>query len=194
MVDSMLAFDNDHVVVDADQFERAAYDALRRREIDALESALAAYAGEVLPEDRYADWCAERRAFLADLRVRLLLDLADLRLLIDAAHDHPLLLVLGDLGEVDRYSLDMIGYLAHLAVDRRWLLVGAVREEQLEPGTAIARLLATAMREGLCRKVERSLLTRSSVPAPARTRSAARSARGSRCGARAEPRKAYAES
>jgi DNA-binding SARP family transcriptional activator len=395
MVDSMVALDNDHVAVDADQFEQAAYDALRRREIEPLESALAAYAGEILPEDRYADWCAERRAFLADLRVRLLLDLADLleargalhesadrlrtvvaqdptredihrrlmrlyvemgipdqavrqyhacedvlqreldfvpqeetvavyhdilahrereralafaspsecvappsigcdqpasldpfvgrtdivaelcrqlaqpsegggmiivsgeagigktrlleelatsaaaqdavvlrggaathgshfvcgpfavaleryvaarpiaereelagrypslrgfvpslateahkphvpgvhdeyldvmpaivRFLIDAAHDHPVLLVLGDLGEVDRYSVDMIGYLAHLAVDRRWLLVGAVREEQLEPETAVARLLATAMREGLCRKVELQCLSR----------------------------------
>lgn len=395
MVDSMVALNTEHVVVDADQFEQAAYDALRRREISASESALAAYTGDVLPEDRYADWCAERRDFLADMRVRLLLDLADLfeargalnesgdrlrmvlaqdptredihrrlmrlytemgtpdqavrqfhaceqvlqheldfapqeetvaayhdilahrtqqrkasssppsyrpaprpvachhpawndpfvgratvvaelcdqlaraadgggmvvvsgeagigktrlleevaksasaqgavvlwggagahgshfasgpfavalegyvaarplaerrelarrypplrgfvpslvtetraphlasargdyldvmpaivRLLTDTARDHPVLLVLGDLREADRYSLDMIGYLAQLAADRRWLLVGAMREEELEPGTAVARLLATVMREGLCRKVELECLSR----------------------------------
>src|SRR5437588_735976 len=35
------------------------------------------YTGELLPEDRYDDWSAERRNFLADLYVRLLLGLAD---------------------------------------------------------------------------------------------------------------------
>jgi len=44
---------------------------------DLYESALAAYGGELLPEDRYHDWCAERRAFLAELRIRLLLELSD---------------------------------------------------------------------------------------------------------------------
>jgi DNA-binding SARP family transcriptional activator len=76
--ESMVALDAERVLVDADQFEELAHDALRRREISALESALAAYAGDLLPEDRYADWCAQRRDFLADLQVRLLLELADL--------------------------------------------------------------------------------------------------------------------
>jgi DNA-binding SARP family transcriptional activator len=76
--DSMVALDAERVLVDADQFEELAHDALRRQEISALEAALAAYAGDLLPEDRYADWCAQRRDVLADLRVRLLLEMADL--------------------------------------------------------------------------------------------------------------------
>ncbi len=74
--DSMLALDSERVAVDADHFENLAEEALRRGEIEAYEGALAAYGGELLPEDRYADWCAERRGFLAELRVRLLLGLA----------------------------------------------------------------------------------------------------------------------
>lgn len=395
MSDSMVALNTERVQVDADYFEEVAYGALRRREISALESALAAYTGDLLPEDRYADWCAQRRDFLADLRVRLLLEMANLleaggvyndsadrlrkvlqqdptredvhrrlmrlytqmgtpdqavrqfhacqavlrreldlapqeetvalyddilanripageaspgrprlpavrsplsprrstapdpfvgradlvaelcrplarpaggggvvlvsgeagigktrlleelaarathhgavvlrggagahgkhfacgpfavalegyvascpvgerrdlarryppltrfvaslltethtphvvsargdylgvvpaivRLLTDIARQHPVLLVLDDLGEADDYSLEIIGYLAHLAIDRRWLLVGAVREEDVDPGTAVAHLLATSMREGLCRKVELQCLSR----------------------------------
>jgi DNA-binding SARP family transcriptional activator len=77
LTDSMVRLDTQHVVIDADRFERLAEDALRRREIAGYETALAAYAGELLPEDRYEDWCADRRAALAELRVRLLIGLAD---------------------------------------------------------------------------------------------------------------------
>ncbi len=77
LVDSMLVFDTEHVVIDADRFERMAEDALRHREIAAYESALKVYAGDLLLEDRYEDWCAERRSFLAELRIRLLLGLAE---------------------------------------------------------------------------------------------------------------------
>jgi DNA-binding SARP family transcriptional activator len=395
MVDSMVALDAEHVLVDADHFERLARDALRRRELGALESALVAYRGDLLPEDRYADWCAQRRDYLADLRVRLLLEAADLleargaynesadrlrtllqqdstredvhrrlmrlytemgtpdqavrqfhaceevlqreldfapqdetvavyhdvlahrsakrrawsspdggpagnggiatthpdpvdpfvgradivtelcgqlgrpahraglvlvtgeagvgktrlleevancaarqdavvlrggagapgthfacgpfavalegyvarrppeerrelarrypaltgfvpslvtepeashsigapgdhadvvpaivRFLTDTAREHPVLLVVDDLRQADGHSLEIIGYLAHLAVERRWLVVGSVREEEVEPGTAVARLLANSMREGLCQKLELQCLTR----------------------------------
>jgi tetratricopeptide (TPR) repeat protein len=78
MADSMVGLDSEHVLVDADRFEHLAYEALRRPDIAALERALAAYRGDVLPEDRYADWCIERRDLLADVRVRLLLELAEL--------------------------------------------------------------------------------------------------------------------
>jgi DNA-binding SARP family transcriptional activator len=384
LVDSMVAFDPAHVAVDADHFERVARDALRQREVSALESALAAYRGDLLPEDRYADWCAQRRDFLSDLRVRLLLEMADLleaqgaynesadrlrtllqqdptredvhrrlmrlytemgtpdqavrqfhaceealqreldfvpqeetvaayhdvlahrtsqpkpssspaggpaspdpfvgrteivselcgplrrptrraglvlvtgeagvgktrlleevakcaarqdaavfwggagapgthlacgpfavalegyvaarplaerrelarryppltgfvpslvtetqavpvlstqgdhgdvvpaivRLLTDTAREHPVLLVVDDLLQADGHSLDIIGYLAHLAIDGRWLMVASVGEQEVEPGTAVSRLLGTAMREGLCRKLELQCLSR----------------------------------
>src|SRR5215469_14688697 len=74
---SMLALDMGHAAIDADQFEQDAQDALRRRDVPAFESALAVYGGELLPEDRYEDWCVERRNFLAELHVRVLLALAD---------------------------------------------------------------------------------------------------------------------
>lgn len=75
--DAMLVLDSAHVIVDTDQFERLGADAIRRQEIEAYEAALAAYGGELLPEDRYESWCSERRTALAELRVRLLLGLAE---------------------------------------------------------------------------------------------------------------------
>jgi DNA-binding SARP family transcriptional activator len=75
--DSMVALAMEHVSIDADRFQRLADDALQSSDVNLHERALSAYGGELLPEDRYADWCAGRRGFLAELRVRLLLDLAD---------------------------------------------------------------------------------------------------------------------
>jgi DNA-binding SARP family transcriptional activator len=76
LTDSMLALNPDHVTIDADRFQALADRALEQGEIASYEAALAAYGGELLPEDRYADWCAERRDFLADLHIRLLVALA----------------------------------------------------------------------------------------------------------------------
>jgi DNA-binding SARP family transcriptional activator len=76
LTDSMLALNSDHVAIDADHFQQLAESALGHGDVAAYETALAAYGGELLPEDRYEDWCAERRDFLAGLRVRLLLELA----------------------------------------------------------------------------------------------------------------------
>jgi DNA-binding SARP family transcriptional activator len=77
LTDSMVALDTQHVWIDADHFERLAERALRRGDIASYESALAAYGGELLPEDRYEDWCAERRNRLADLHIQLLVGLAE---------------------------------------------------------------------------------------------------------------------
>jgi DNA-binding SARP family transcriptional activator len=77
LTDSMVMLNTEHTVIDADRFEYLAEDALRRRDISAYRKALAAYGGELLPEDRYADWCTVRRGFLTELHVRLLLGLAD---------------------------------------------------------------------------------------------------------------------
>jgi DNA-binding SARP family transcriptional activator len=75
--ESVLSLETEHVVIDADHFQQLAESALGGGNEEAYASALAAYGGELLPEDRYQDWCAERRAFLAELRVRLLVELAD---------------------------------------------------------------------------------------------------------------------
>src|SRR2546423_1722726 len=56
LTDSMVALDTEHVWIDADHFELLAESALRQGDVSAYESALAAYGGELLPEDRYEDW------------------------------------------------------------------------------------------------------------------------------------------
>src|SRR4051794_8054795 len=77
LTDSMVALDTAQVWIDADEFECLAESALRQGEVAGYEDALAAYGGELLPEDRYEDWCTERRDYLAELHIRLLLELAD---------------------------------------------------------------------------------------------------------------------
>jgi DNA-binding SARP family transcriptional activator len=77
LTDSMVALDTQRVWIDADHFERLAESALRQGDVTSYECALAAYPGELLPEDRYEDWCAERRDDLAALHIQLLLALAE---------------------------------------------------------------------------------------------------------------------
>ncbi len=60
------------VTVDVDRFEALARDALATGEPAAAREALAAYGGELLPHERYADWAGERRAGLARTRAELL--------------------------------------------------------------------------------------------------------------------------
>ncbi len=75
--DDVLRLNMDNVVVDADQFQLLAETALRLGTVSEVESALAAYGGELLPEDRYEDWSAARRASLSELHAQLLLRMAD---------------------------------------------------------------------------------------------------------------------
>ena len=75
--DDMIGLDTDHVSIDADEFQRLAQSALRLRTVVAYETALALYRGPLLPEDRYEDWPSERRRYLGDLNLRLLLGLAE---------------------------------------------------------------------------------------------------------------------
>jgi DNA-binding SARP family transcriptional activator len=77
LMDSMVALDTQRVWIDADHFESLAESAIRQGDVGGYECALAAYGGELLPEDRYEDWCAERRDRLAALHVQLLLALAE---------------------------------------------------------------------------------------------------------------------
>jgi DNA-binding SARP family transcriptional activator len=78
LVNAMLSLNTEHVAVDVDRFEQLAEDAIRRKEFTAYETALAAYGGELLPEDRYESWCSDRRGVLVELRVRLLLGIAEI--------------------------------------------------------------------------------------------------------------------
>lgn len=77
LVDGIVGLELDNVVVDADRFQQLAESALQRPSIATYRAALAAYGGELLPEDRYEDWAAERRELLAALHRRVLLGLAE---------------------------------------------------------------------------------------------------------------------
>src|SRR4051794_22358243 len=57
--------------VDVELLERAAADARRLGTATAYGAALALYRGELLPENRYDDWAAERRETLAELAAEL---------------------------------------------------------------------------------------------------------------------------
>ena len=67
------------VELDVDLFEQAAERAERTRTVEDLQAAVAAYAGDLLPEDVYEDWATERRRSLAERHVHLLLALAAAR-------------------------------------------------------------------------------------------------------------------
>lgn len=66
------------VWIDAVEMEALAPAALEGGDEQAYEAALALYSGELLPEDRYADWAEPKRAALAALHDRLQIGLADL--------------------------------------------------------------------------------------------------------------------
>jgi len=78
MTDAMVSLNTEHVIVDADTFEQFAQRARRQQDPATYQAALAAYHGDLLPEDRYEDWCAQRRIYLAELHTGLMLELADL--------------------------------------------------------------------------------------------------------------------
>jgi predicted ATPase/DNA-binding SARP family transcriptional activator/DNA-binding CsgD family transcriptional regulator len=65
------------VWTDVEAFETAAAAARRTPDPAAYEAALALYAGDLLPEDRFEDWAAPRREVLRDVYVQLLHELAD---------------------------------------------------------------------------------------------------------------------
>jgi DNA-binding SARP family transcriptional activator len=66
------------VWVDAERFEAAAEAARAAGEVAVYREALGLYGGELLPEDRYEPWVEPRRASLAELRLSLLVELAEL--------------------------------------------------------------------------------------------------------------------
>jgi predicted ATPase len=76
------------------------------------------------------------------------------RLLNDLADSRPVLLVLGDLHDVHVTSLDLLQYLAHLAVQRRWLILGTIRDEALAGDGRLRRMIEATTHERLCLRLE----------------------------------------
>ncbi|MBV9279090.1 MAG: AAA family ATPase [Chloroflexi bacterium] len=73
LLDDVLVLDATRVWIDVDHFESLAHHALPSGDLFALETAVAGYSGELLPEDRYEDWATPRRHALAELYTRTLL-------------------------------------------------------------------------------------------------------------------------
>jgi predicted ATPase/DNA-binding SARP family transcriptional activator len=81
--DGMLALEG-AVACDVDQFEERAAAAREDADPHAYEEALAAYGGELLPEDRYETWTESRRSSVRELHSTLCLELARLQAAEDA--------------------------------------------------------------------------------------------------------------
>ncbi|MBV8999676.1 MAG: AAA family ATPase [Solirubrobacterales bacterium] len=86
--------------------------------------------------------------------------LAAIRAIHQLSGTRPLLFVFDDLHEADPLSFDVLRYLAHLARQRRWLIVGAIREEELHAEGAVAHRLESMRREHLCAKIDLPCLSR----------------------------------
>ncbi len=76
---------DDPVAVDVPAFEEAAGRAREEGDLAAYRGALEAYAGELLPEDRYEEWTVSRRDALHELRLALGIELAELEAEADQA-------------------------------------------------------------------------------------------------------------
>src|SRR5919197_1375223 len=77
--DDVVALVGDDVWIDVQAFELATAAARDGRTIDAYRAALALYAGELLPEDRYEDWTAARRESLRETYLALFVELGELQ-------------------------------------------------------------------------------------------------------------------
>src|SRR4051812_4222880 len=66
------------VVVDVEEFERAAAEARGSGDRALCQTAVELYSGELLPEDRYEDWSSARRESLREQCIALLLELSGL--------------------------------------------------------------------------------------------------------------------
>ncbi|MEU9828141.1 ATP-binding protein [Micromonospora chersina] len=94
----LLRLEPDRVWVDADEAQHLATAALETGDRQRLAAALAAFSGELLPEDRYAAWARTRREQLAELHDRLRLAQAQ-DLLADGSPDEAALVAQGVLAD-----------------------------------------------------------------------------------------------
>ena len=80
--------------------------------------------------------------------------------LMDLARTKPVLLVLGDLHEADAIGLDLIRYLAHLAVGTPLLMVGALRDPDIEADADLRQMIEAMTRERLWLRIDLHCLSR----------------------------------
>lgn len=80
--------------------------------------------------------------------------------LMDMARTKPVLLVLGDLHEADAVGLDLIKYLAHLAVGTPLLMVGVLRDADIEADADLPQMIEAMTRERLWLRIDLHCLSR----------------------------------
>ncbi len=85
---------------------------------------------------------------------------AIVRLLSDLARTQPVVVVLGDLHDADPSTLGLLQYLAHLAPQRRWLMIGTFRDEEVEGGRRLQQMIDATTREQLWLQVDLQRLAR----------------------------------
>jgi DNA-binding SARP family transcriptional activator len=93
-------------IVDFEHFERVLPIAIQTRNADRLQEALNLYSGELFPSDRYADWSAEKRLALAELRQRGLLALA--RAYLDQGQYYNVITCCRQVVQVDEWNEDAV--------------------------------------------------------------------------------------
>jgi predicted ATPase len=82
------------------------------------------------------------------------------RFLTDLARTRTVLLVLGELHSLHSSSQRLLQYLARLAVQRRWLIIGTFHEEGFEPRSELRRMIEDTSREDICLHVQLQDLAR----------------------------------
>jgi len=92
--------------VDFEHFERVLPIAIQTHNADRLQEALNLYSGELFPSDRYADWSAEKRLALAELRQRGLLALA--RAYLDQDQYYNVIACCRQILQVDEWNEDAV--------------------------------------------------------------------------------------
>lgn len=85
---------------------------------------------------------------------------AIVQFLMDLARTKPVLLVLGDLHESDAVGLDLIRYLAHLAVATPLLMAGALRDTDIEASAGLRQMIEAMTRERLWLRIDLHCLSR----------------------------------
>jgi predicted ATPase len=82
------------------------------------------------------------------------------RLLTDLAGAQSVVVALGDLHDAHSSSIELFEYLASLGPQRRWLLIGTFRDEAVEAGGELSRMIEAASCDQFCVHVELQPLAR----------------------------------
>jgi predicted ATPase/DNA-binding SARP family transcriptional activator len=151
---------DDPLRIDVVEFEQRAARARAEGDVWAYRAALAAYEGDLLPEDRYEEWTAARREALRELRLALGIELAELEAQADPAA------AIGELREL--LVAEPLHEPAHRALMRLYVAAGR-RQEALAQFQELKRGLRQEFEDepdDETRALYREILTRAGAGEP----------------------------